>query len=516
MRQPAAPVGRMRAGARRANPGVESLLALLLAAGGLAGCGTLSAPASVTAGHRDRAVQPNRVPDGDWSQFNFNAQRTGAGPANTGITAANVGMLQRRVVHLPGTADSTAIVLQRVQVKGRRRDVIFLTTSYGRTIAIDAASGAKLWEFTPGDIRRYEGSARITNASPTADPSRRYIYAVSPDGYVRKLSVATGRPAWSAKVTYDPTKEKLASPPSIDGSALIVVTDGYLGDAPHYQGHVVSVDRASGRIAAVWNSLCSRSRKLIVPVTCAESDGAIWGRSGAVIEPGTHRILVTTGNGAFNGSTYWGDSVLELSPNLKLLHNWTPSDQAHLNATDTDLGSTSPALLPETRGLRLVVQGGKSGQLKLLNLNRLDGSTGPAGPRTGGELQSIDAPGPTGVFSEPAVWSHGGRSCVFVADGGGTAAYVLNARRRLQRVWGDTTPGSSPVIAGNLLYVYDHVNGGLVIRHPLSGRKLDTLHTGAGHWESPTVVGGRVILPEGDVNRHATSGVLDIYHLPGR
>ena len=133
------------------------------------------------------------------------------------------------------------------------------------------------------------------------------------------------------------------------------------------------IDRASGHIFHVWNSLCSNRHRLIVPSTCPASDSAIWARSGAVIEPGTGRILVATGNAPFNGTTNWGDSVLELSPDAgRLLHNWTPANQAQLNSSDTDLGSTAPALLPPTSGLRLAVQGGKEGNLALLNLDRLE------------------------------------------------------------------------------------------------------------------------------------------------
>jgi hypothetical protein len=37
----------------------------------------------------------------------------------------------------------------------------------------------------------------------------------------------------------------------------------------------------------------------------------------------------------------------------------------------------------------------------------------------------------------------------------------------------------------------------------------------AGHWNSPIVVGGRIILPEGSYFSHSDSGTIDIYHLPG-
>jgi hypothetical protein len=45
---------------------------------------------------------------------------------------------------------------------------------------------------------------------------------------------------------------------------------------------------------------------------------------------------------------------------------------------------------------------------------------------------------------------------------------------------------------------------------------VTTLASGGGHWNSPIVVDGRVALPEGDANRHETTGVLDIWRLPSK
>ena len=457
---------------------------------------------------------------GDWPQFGYSDQRSDDGPAHTGITAANVSHLTRRVVSLPGTADSSPIELTGVTVKGHRRDVVVLTTSYGRTLAINARTGSRLWEYSPSDVNVLAGTPQFTTASPTADPDRRYVYASTPDGRIHKLSVATGHEVrsghWPAQVTLDPSHEKLASPPSIDGSHLIVVTDGYVGDIPPYQGHVVEISRATGRVQAVFNSLCSNVRHLMHPSSCPETDSAIWGRAGAVIEPDGD-ILVATSNGessettTFNGKTNWSDSVLELSPDgLNLLHNWTPADQLRLTQQDLDLGSTSPALLPGD----LAVQGGKSGQLSLLNLKKLNGTSGPAGPRTGGQLQTIDAPGTTDVFSQPAVATIAGTTYVYVTTSAGTAAYRLGARR-LHPAWNDSTPGTSPVLAGGLLYVYDQTDGSLIVRSPKTGRQLASLPAGQGHWNSPIVADGRIFLPTGNANDHASSGSLDIFHLPG-
>jgi hypothetical protein len=282
------------------------------------------------------------------------------------------------------------------------------------------------------------------------------------------------------------------------------------------------IDRTSGRTVGVWNAECSNRHHLLDPPRSCRDDttfggSAIWGRAGAVVEPGSGRLLVVTGNGPFNGSTDWGDSVLELSPKAqRLLHNWTPRDQAQLNANDTDLGSTAPALLPRSHGYRLAVQGGKDGFLHLLNLNRLNGTRGDAGGRLGGEVENVRAPGGAPVLTAPAVWSHAGRAHIFVADGSGTADYTLElaGRPRLLTAWSNGSAGTSPVLAGGLLYVYDP-GGSLKIYDPRNGHLLRSLPAAGGHWNSPIVVGGRIILPTGNANDHSTQGELFIYHLPG-
>jgi outer membrane protein assembly factor BamB len=456
------------------------------------------------------------VPAGDWPTFDYNTQRSGVGPADTGITRANLGSLRRITVKLPGTVDEAPIELAGITIRGRARDVIIVTTSYGRTLALDAASGRRLWEFAPTSIDPLLHTPQITTATPVADPDRAYVYVTTPDGYVHKLQVATGKQVWQTRITDDPHREKLAGSLNIADGELLVVTDGYDGDTPTYQGHIVTIALDTGAITHIFNTLCSNIRTIINPPSdCSASDSAIWGRPGTVIEPDTGDILIATGNGTFNGTTDWGDSVLELSPTLELLHNWTPVNQQQLNTDDWDLGSTEPALLPFVDGSRLAVQAGKEGLLQLLNLNRLDGARGPAGPRTGGQLQDIPAPGQSNVDTQPAVWQAGSRTYIFVADDSGTAAYTLTAKHRLRVAWKDSDAGTSPVVAGGLLYDYDLESGVLNVMNPRTGHIYRSLPAAPGHWNSPIVVGGRVILPVGNDNDHLTAGELFIYHLPG-
>jgi hypothetical protein len=464
------------------------------------------------------AASAGPVASSAWRTFDYNAQRTGVGPSDTGVTAADLGSLRRTVVRLPGTVDSAAVALSNVRVRGARHNIAIVTTSYGRTLALNLANGRILWQFAPASVRSLEGGPQITTAAPVLAPSLAYVYVTSPDGYVHKLSVANGRPVWSTRVTYAPSREKLAGGLNLADGELIVVTGGYYGDVPTYQGHVVTIDPATGAITHVFNTLCSNIKRLIEPPTrCTASDSAIWGRPGSVVVPGTGDILVATGNGPFNGRTDWGDSVLELSPTLRLLRHWTPVDQAQLNVNDKDLGSTEPALLPAHGGVQLAVQGGKQGVLNLLDINRLNSSRGPSGPRTGGSLQTIAGPGATDIYSQPAVWrAPGGRVYVFVTSNSGTAAYALTAARRLRVAWQNGQAGTSPVVVGGLLYVYNQVQGVLNVYNPANGHLYRALPAAPGHWNSPIVLAGTIVLPVGDDNAHLRAGELFIYHLPRR
>jgi outer membrane protein assembly factor BamB len=440
----------------------------------------------------------------DWTRFGWSAARSSAPTFATGITAANVRGLKRQQVQLDGTADSSPIYLHGVQVAGAVHDVFFVTTTYGKTVAINAANGSVLWRFTPPGYASWAGSAQIATATPVADPGRTSIYAASPEGKIYKLAVADGHPLWSATITKLPSREKIAASLNYANGHVIATTGGYIGDAPPYQGHVATIDPASGKVLQIWNSLCSDRHALIEPSSCPSSDSAIWGRAGAVVDPATGALLVATGNATWDGHTNWGDAVLVLNASAtKLIGNYTPSNTADLNAGDVDLGSTSPVILSPG----FVAQGGKDGIIRVLSRKRLQGTA----PHKDGELQTVSTPSGTDLFTAPAVW-HSSATWMFAGDNGGTAAYVFK-NGRLRVAWSNHTGGTSPVVAGGLLWVYSP-GGGLNVYRPTTGALVTRLDAGSGHWNSPIVVDGRVALPEGNANDHATTGVLDIWRLP--
>jgi outer membrane protein assembly factor BamB len=444
----------------------------------------------------------HHVPPGDWPQFGWDASSSGVSLARTGITATNITLATRSQVHLDGTVDASAIYVHGVTVNGSDHDVFFVTTSYGKTIAIDADSGAILWEYTPPGFAGWVGTAQITNSTPAADPDRQNVYAAAPDGTIQKLAIADGHVVWTTPITLLPSREKIASPLKVFGGRIIAVTGGYSGDAPPYQGHVAVLDVQTGTLLHVWNSLCSDRAGLIQPESCLSTRSAIWGRAGAVIDPSTGNILVATGNGPYNGQSDWGDSVIELDPDAtRVIANYSPADNAALDGSDLDLGSTSPVLL----GSEILAQGGKDALIRLLGVHNIAGEDA----HVGNELQTVSTPSGNMLFTAPVVWRKRAETWMFAADDGGAAGWRIS-NGQLTEIWRNSTGGTSPVIAGGLLYIYNP-KGGLQVYDPMSGTMIAKLECGSGHWNSPIAVDGRIALPEGNANNHATSGVLDIW-----
>jgi outer membrane protein assembly factor BamB len=475
------------------------LLVLPLAALLVAACTSGGSPGPPTQPNPSGPVRSSPASAASWPLFGYDAARSNTFDGDPGIAARDLGQLRREQVELPGTADSSPIY-----VRGR----LLVTTSYGKVAAIDPSTGSLDWTFVPDGIQSWEGTSQITQSSPAADPEEGYVYSYSPDGKLHKLSIGDGHElrseGWPAVLTRDPVHEKVAPALNLVDDMVLVATGGYFGDAPPYQGHVVAVDRRSGRLVNVFNTLCSDREGLLDPASCPESGSAVWGRGGVVVDPESGNLLVATGDGEWDGTAYWGDSVLVLSPDAgELYASYTPDNEQALDDGDVDLASGSPAVVPP----HFVVQGGKDGLVRLLDLGKLGRGA------QGHEADVVDAPGGEGVFTAPAVWRTSSATWIFIANAAGTAGYVLGDSTLDQR-WEAATPGTSPVLAGGLLYVYDPGGSGLHVYDPRTGQELGVLPAGRGHWNSPIVVDGVIALPEGDANDQYTRGILNIYRLP--
>ncbi len=489
------------------------VLAVLILATGSPACAATSSAArtaatsSVATGVGDSAAAAATLPTYDWPQFGYGPQRSNDVEFPTGVNPARLFHSQ---VTLPGTVDSSPIYLHDVTVGGVPRNIFIMTTTYGKTLAVNAnAPHTILWTYTPPGFSSWDGTAQITTASPAADPDRLYVYAASPDGLIHKLQISNGAEVttgdWPAKVTFAPHTEKIASALNVYDGYVYVATGGYIGDIPPYIGHVSVIVAATGERLHTFNTLCAGDHFLIPPTDCPNSDSAIWGRSGVVIDRFTGDLFVTTGNGLYDGRNNFGDTVLELTPLAgSLLHHYTPLNYQELNTDDLDLGSTAPALLvaPGRHTPGYFVQGGKDGLLRLVGMGDMG---------LGTALQEVPTPGSAMMFAAVAVRWHDGHDWIFTADGSGTDCWSFSGSPpRLHLVWQNSNPGTSPVLAGGLLYVYDP-NGGLNVYHPDTGQRAVTLASGGGHWQSPIVADREIVVAEGDGNDHLNSGVLDIW-----
>jgi hypothetical protein len=470
------------------------------------------------------------VPAYDWLQFGGDPQHSGNNTAETALTPANVsGLVPKYQVTLPATADGAPVFLEGVTTPSGMKDLLFVTTRDGRIIALDAQNGAQVWmhQYGAGTCQiNSTGGACYTTSSPAIDPSGDYVYSYGLDGYVHKYQVGDGTEitggGWPELTTLKGFDEKgssaLAIATSNGVSYLYVVHGGYPGDNGDYQGHVTAINLATGS-QNVFNAACSDQAVHLkhfadgVPPRCATPRNAIWSRPGVIYDAGTDRIFMGTGNGVYDGSHHWSESVIALHPDGtggsgadagKPLDSYTATNFQTLDNGDTDLGSTAPAILPvpaNSTVQHLAVQGGKDAKLRLLNLANLSGQGGPG--HVGGEIGTIvNVPQGGVVLTQPAVWVNpaDGSTWIFVVNGNGASGlrlnFDVNGNPSLAPQWQNVQGGTSPVVANNMVFSLS----GSTIRalDPLSGSVLWSLaRSGGFHWESLIVANGAVYATDG-------------------
>ena len=473
----------------------------------------------------------------DWLQFNGDQVHAGNNTSETIISAANVASLtQLFQVGLPNVADGAPVLLQGVTTLAGVQDLVFVNTTDGWILALNAQTGAAVWS-------QQIGSDYMTT-SPAIDPNRLYVYSYGLDGYAHKFQVGNGAEVttggWPVQTTKKPGVEKASAPlatATVSGTNyLYVVHGGYPGDAGDYQGHVSAINLGTAA-ANVFNAMCSTQTALIISGGCAGHGSAIWGRPSAVYDAGTGKIFVATGNatngggptgcgtsgpGTWNGTTMWSESLLALNPNGtgasgKPLDSYTPTDVNCLDQGDTDIGSTAVAILPvpaTSNVQHLGVLGGKDSILRLLDLDNLSDSGAPGPGHQGGEIFTIGIPQGDELLSQPVVWVNpaDASTWVFIGNTSGLSGLQLaidgSGNPSLVKKWqlGSQSAASSPLVANNVLYFHGNVSGNNVLTAytPTTGAPLWSVTVGGGvHWQSPVVANGVVYVEDGGGNLNA-------------
>jgi len=377
---------------------------------------------------------------------------------------------------------------------------VYVATENDTVYALSASTGAVVWSkhlATPvpsgllpcGNIA---GTVGITS-TPVIDPARRELFTVADEVLsgtahheLYGLNTATG--AIELSQSADPAGADTTAllqrvSLTLDGANVVFGFGGNYGDCSTYHGWVESVPEAGGA-----------PRFFEVDSGSGQSQGAIWMGGGAPVVDNRGDVWVAAGNGSVrspSGPYDDSDSVLELSSSLHLLQYFAPSDWYSDNASDYDLGSAVPAVLPDG----LVVQAGKSQTAYLLNKASLGG--------IGGQLDQIsgicgnDVAGGV-AFSGPTVYLPCENGVMAVATDPTTSAFRV--------LWQTSTgAGGPPILADGLVWT---ISGGVLYAlSPGTGDSEQRLPIGASATDFPTPsVGDGMVLATSATQVHAFSG----------
>src|SRR5438552_971311 len=425
-------------------------------------------------------VRPPVSAGGRWTTYHGDRARSGvaAGPSLADVRHAWTS------AQLDGTIYAEPLAIGARVITATENDTVY---------ALDAATGAVVWSRhlgTPVDSATLPcGNIVPTSgitATPVEDPVAGVLYVaafLSPARHeLFALREASGAVLWHRPIDppgMDPRTQQLRSALALANGSVYVAYGGLFGDCGSYHGWVAGVAAdGSGRLVDYR-----------VPTINA---GGIWAPSGPTVDGDGH-LFVATGN-SFSADTFdHGDSVIELSPQLKELAFFAPADWAALNTSDVDLGSVGPALLPGGR----IFQIGKGGDGYLLDANDLGG--------IGGELASTPVCG--GSFGGTA---HDGRSIYVPCTDGLVALRVAGDGRGFHQVWRSSAfDAGPPIVAGGLVWTVDLSSSALLGFDPAGGHEVVRKPMDeVSHFASPSSAPGCLFVP--------TYRTITAFCLPGR
>ena len=398
---------------------------------------------------------------------NYDNQRTNSNLQETILNQSNVNTANfGKIGYFPldGEIYAQPLYASGVEITGQGlHNVVYIATMHNTVYAIDAdkpSSPAPLWNVNLGpsvpswvlnfnDILPEVGIL----STPVIDLTRQVIYVVSdtleagvPAFSLHALSLADGQEMLGGPVAISAslpgngagnTGGTLTFNPSIElqrpGIALangkLYLAFGSRGDLDDWHGWLMSYDASTLKQIAFVN-------------TSANGYGAsIWHSGLAHAIDASGNIYVATGNGDFDGSVNFGESVLKFSGADLTLADWyTPNTWDALNNTDSDLGSSGVILLPTTNQL---VTAGKSGDLFLIKSD----SMGHLGPKNTSTVQNIQA-NQAGTHTI-ALWNSPSNPVVYVHElGHGLSAFDIVNGRINSTAASVFTPAPPTVFAG--------------------------------------------------------------------
>ena len=369
---------------------------------------------------------------------------------------------------------------------------VYVATERDTVYALSAATGAVDWSrhlATPvpasalpcGDITPTVG---ITG-TPVIDPARGEIFVVADEmAYGKPAHVLIGLSARAGVVRMKRDVDPAGADPAgilqrtglaLAGGRVVFGFGGNDGDCPPYRGHVVSVPEAGGQ-PAVYT----------VDAAPGQAQGAVWMGGGAPAVDSSGHVWVSAGNGSVQKASRgydYSDSLLELSPGMRLLQFYAPDTWPSDNATDQDM-STEPAVLSDGQ----VVVAGKQRKVYLLNGAHLGGIGGQQAILPGACQADID-----GGFAVT------GDTVYLPCLSGTVAVRVTRSPPSVRLLWSSQAGGEPPIVAAGLVWTIDR-NGVLYGLDPATGQIRQRVSVGApaNHFTTPSAADGLLLAASAD------------------
>ncbi len=359
---------------------------------------------------------------GDWPTYHLDNLRTGYLPNMPDPQQLSVAWS----VRLNG-----AVYAEPLVVSGH----VLVVTEGNRMYSLNPATGQIEWNtyIGPPVPRSALPCGNINplgmTGTPVYDPASGLVFAVAelnpPRHVLVGVDAATGQVRIRRRV--DPAGMNAIAQQQRPGLTLAngyvyIAFGGLAGDCGNYHGWVVgSRTDGTGTLLAYH-----------VPTM---REGGIWAPPGPTVDALGY-LLVSVGNGSSLGGRWdKSDSVLKLSPTLKLVSGFAPNRWPLDNRTDADLGSLGPVLLPGN----FVFIAGKAGIAYLLDETKLGG--------IGHQLQAL-----------PLCHAYGGAavvgSTIYVpCNEGVQQVFVTN--NQMTPGWRATNVSGSPVVGGQTVYSLD-------------------------------------------------------------
>ncbi len=384
------------------NTPVATINASGLATGVTAGSTTINATLNSVTGSSAATVTAANPGTTNVTTWHFDNDRGGLNPTETTLTPTNVNSTTFGKLfsyQLDGYAYAEPLLMSNVTVNGAKHNVLYVATENDSVYAFDAdtyGTGAPLWQvsllqsgetpLTNAPIKPVEG---ITS-TPVIDPSTGTLYVVSvltstaagSSFRLHALDITTGAEKLGGPVTLHVTVPASNSN-SIGGietlttsciqRAALLLANGnvYMGFGSCHSGWLVAYSASTLQQTGVFNS-----STVLNGEGAYASAGGIWMGSGGPVADSSGNVYVTTGNGPWNGTNAWSDSVLKFPPTPTAGANgtmqpsdyFTPSIYQYMDCDDADLAAGGLMLIP---GSTTLIAGGKTGTLFLVNSSNL-------------------------------------------------------------------------------------------------------------------------------------------------